>query len=298
MMSINAFPALSYVPDWFPGTGWKNTARNWRNHKNHAVDAPYQWTKQQVATGDFEPSILSALLQDHSIDPDTSVADRDKDLKELAYALFVGGTDTLATALVNFVAAMVAYPDTQAKAQSEIDALLGYATRLPELSDEPQLPYVRSLILEVLRWLPVGPTGGPPHACSQDNVYRGYDIEKGTIIVGNLWAMSRDEAVYRDPDCFEPERFLDSNTSPLPGFGWGRRKCVGIHFAETSLFFMISSLLTTFTFSQKKDKDGKDVPPIIKDSYNNLAIALQPFEFEFRPRSESHRQLILENILN
>ncbi|CAE6397209.1 unnamed protein product [Rhizoctonia solani] len=26
---VNIFPALSYVPGWFPGTGWKRTAREW-----------------------------------------------------------------------------------------------------------------------------------------------------------------------------------------------------------------------------------------------------------------------------
>ncbi|CAE6486226.1 unnamed protein product [Rhizoctonia solani] len=293
---VNAFPALSYVPDWFPGTEWKRTARKWREHKNNAVDAPYEWTKRQVAAGDFEPSVLSALLQDHELVPGLSVADRDKELKELAYVLFVGGTDTSATALVNFVAAMIINPEAQAKAQAEIDSVLGYATRLPTTSDEAQLPYVRNLILEVLRWQPVGPTGGPPHACYQHDVYRGYDIEKGTIILGNVWAMSRDETVYQDPDTFEPDRFLNPNVPPVPGFGWGRRKCPGMHFAETSLFLGISSLLTAFTFSRKKDEDGREIIPIIEGASNSLAVPIKPFDFELQPRSEKHRQLILENI--
>jgi hypothetical protein len=61
---------------------------------------------------------------------------------------------------VNFVAAMVSNPEAQAKAQAEIDTVIGYATRLPTLADKQQLPYLSKLTLEVLRWLPVGPTGG------------------------------------------------------------------------------------------------------------------------------------------
>jgi hypothetical protein len=64
-----------------------------------------------------------------------------------------------ATALVSFVAAMITNPDAQAKAQAEIDSVLGYAARLPTTSDETQLPYVHNLILEILRWQPVTPTG-------------------------------------------------------------------------------------------------------------------------------------------
>ncbi|CAE6444274.1 unnamed protein product [Rhizoctonia solani] len=293
---VNAFPALSYVPDWLPGTRWKHIAQKWRKHKNHAVNAPYEWTKQQVATGDFEPSVLSALLQDHELASCLSVEDRDKELKELAYILFLGGTDTSATALVNFVAAMIINPKAQAKAQAEIDSVLGYATRLPTMSDEAQLPYVRNLILEVMRWQPVAPTGGPPHACYEDDTYRGYDIQKGTAVLGNIWAMSRDEAVYEDPENFEPDRFLDPSVPPVPGFGWGRRKCPGVHFAEISLFLGVSSLLTTYTFSRKKDRDGKEIIPIIEGASNSLAVPIKPFEFELQPRSEKHRQLILENI--
>ncbi|CAE7173494.1 unnamed protein product [Rhizoctonia solani] len=292
---VNAFPILSWVPDWFPGTSWKRTARKWKDQKNLAIDVPYEWTKQQVASGDFEPSVLSALLQDDEPVPGLSEAEREKELKELAYTLFVGGTDTLATSIVNFVAAMVANPETQAKAQAEIDSVIGFGTRLPVVSDEPQLPYVRRLILEVLRWQPVAPTGGPPHGSSDDDVYRGYNIEKGTIIMGNQWAMSRNEDFYKDPESFNPERFLDPDIAPFPAFGWGRRKCPGMHFAETSLFLVISSLLTTFTFSRKKDKDGKEIIPIIEGDYNTLALALKPFEFELEPRSEKHRDLILEN---
>ncbi|KAG8686545.1 hypothetical protein FRC11_008789 [Ceratobasidium sp. 423] len=87
---VNAFSALSYIPNWLPGTKWKRIAQEWREHKNRAVNNPYEWTKQQVAAGDFEPSVLSALLQDHELASGLSVEERDKELKELAYVLFVG----------------------------------------------------------------------------------------------------------------------------------------------------------------------------------------------------------------
>ncbi|CCO32808.1 O-methylsterigmatocystin oxidoreductase OS=Aspergillus parasiticus GN=ordA PE=3 SV=1 [Rhizoctonia solani AG-1 IB] len=295
---VNILPVLSYVPEWLPGTRWKRTTQKWREQKNHAVGAPYEWTKQQIAIGEFEPSVLSALLQDHKLVSGLPTEDRDKELKELAYIIFAGGTDTSATALVSFVAAMITNPDAQAKAQAEIDSVLGYAARLPTTSDETQLPYVHNLILEILRWQPVTPTGGAPHVCYQDNVYQGYDIQKGTMLFGNAWAMSRDETVYNDPDKFEPDRFLDPSVPQLPAFGWGRRKCPGMHFAEASLFLGVSSLLTAFSFSRKKDQSGNEIIPTIEGACNSLTMVLKPFDFEVHPRSEKHRQLILENIPN
>jgi hypothetical protein len=45
---VNLFPALVYVPDWFPGAGWKRTIQEWREHKDRAISTPFEWTKAQV----------------------------------------------------------------------------------------------------------------------------------------------------------------------------------------------------------------------------------------------------------
>lgn len=48
---VNIIPALVKVPDWFPGTGWKKTAREWRQQKDEIVQATYEWAKaQRVST--------------------------------------------------------------------------------------------------------------------------------------------------------------------------------------------------------------------------------------------------------
>jgi hypothetical protein len=47
---VNAFPVLVYVPDWFPGAGWKRTAKAWKAIKEKALDEPYEWVKLQVVS--------------------------------------------------------------------------------------------------------------------------------------------------------------------------------------------------------------------------------------------------------
>ncbi|CAE6442524.1 unnamed protein product [Rhizoctonia solani] len=288
---VNIFPALSYVPDWVPGTGWKRIAREWRDQKNWTLNSTLQWTKDRVNEGTAEPSILGALL-DHKLTSSWTQEDKEYRLKELGMVLYSGGTDTSSNVLVKFVAAMVLNPEVQAKAQQEIDSTLG-PLRLPTIADEARLPYVRNLILETLRWHPVLPTA-VPHVCYEDDVYRGYDIPKGTVLIGNVWAMSRDESMYKDPESFNPDRFLDPNVPPLPGFGWGRRKCPGIYYAQAAVFVSIASLLATYTFSKKLDPNGQEITPTIEDGSNSMTLGLKPFEFQFRPRSDKHRQLITE----
>ncbi|GAB1527526.1 monooxygenase activity [Rhizoctonia solani] len=325
---VNVFPLLSYVPHWLPGASWKRTAYRWRQLKEQALSAPYEWTKAQIASGTAEPSILGALLQSPDLTSHLQEDEKERNLKEVAQAIVTGGTETVkvlsiievqkltgmksaqtSTALVAFVAAMVLNPDVQLKAQKELDTVLG-PTSLPTMSDRERLPYMRKLIQEVLRWQPVAPTGvqlfiifkchkiishewlhisAIPHACWRDDNYEGYNIRKGTVV-----AITRDEKIYKDPEAFNPDRFQDPDVPHAPAFGWGRRKCPGVYFAEASLFITIASLLATFTFSKKKGPDGREIIPNIENISNAIVTELKPFDFELKLRSLDHGQLISE----
>jgi cytochrome P450 len=57
-----------------------------------------------------------------------------------------------------FILAMTLYPEVQRKAQAEIDRVVGNS-RLPDYSDQDELPYVDAVLKEVLRWHPVTPLG-------------------------------------------------------------------------------------------------------------------------------------------
>ena len=79
----------------------------------------------------------------------------------------------------------------------------------------------------------------------------------------NLVTLNRDEDRYSDADTFDPARFLsdknDAYTSALSAspmqrdhfhYGFGRRLCQGIHFAEDSLFITIARILWAFDIKQ------------------------------------------------
>jgi cytochrome P450 len=60
---------------------------------------------------------------------------------------------------------MVLYPQVQAKAQAEIDTVVGL-TRLPTFEDRPSLPYIEAILREMLRWMPTLPLGMYHHSNS------------------------------------------------------------------------------------------------------------------------------------
>jgi hypothetical protein len=92
---------------------------------------------------------------------------------------------------------MVLYPDVQKRAQAHLrdeskapqDGL-----HIPEFDpDDPeQHPYFMAFIMEVLRWSAVVPMGAP-HANERDDIYRGWRIPGGSMVIPNVWGMCYNE---------------------------------------------------------------------------------------------------------
>lgn len=80
--------------------------------------------------------------------------------------------------------------------------------------------------------------------------------------------MLRDEDEYADPDLFVPERFLkDGTLDPSVRdprsvfFGFGKRICAGRHFADTSIWLAVATVLACFDISPARDETGHDIIP-------------------------------------
>ena len=86
------------------------------------------------------------------------------------------GSDTTASQALDFMMALLAFPDVLKKAQEEVDRICG-TSRLPTLDDRDQMPYIEACVNEVcevirrlhanlitfqvLRWRPPLPYGAP-----------------------------------------------------------------------------------------------------------------------------------------
>lgn len=77
------------------------------------------------------------------------------------------------------------HPEAQAKAQAELDKVIGPG-RVPVYGDEESLPYLTGVVRECLRWHEVTPIG-VPHKLTADDHYNGYFLPAGSIIVPNTW---------------------------------------------------------------------------------------------------------------
>ncbi|KAF8648401.1 hypothetical protein AX16_006310 [Volvariella volvacea WC 439] len=281
---VELIPALRYVPDWFPGAEFKKVAREHAKLIQRTANEPFNWTKSQMeirAVHSFVSDNLDEKLEGEALDR----------LKWCASAMYGGGGDTTVASIQAFFFAMAKYPEVQARAQAEIDQVVGN-DRLPSLSDWDSLPYLRATVWEVLRWHSIGPLG-LPHVSTEDNVYNGYFVPKGTKVVANIWRMMHDPEVYSNPDEFNPSRFLKIKESDVPErdprlicFGFGRRICPGRLMAEASIFISCATILSTFNITENP-KAG------LKYEVESSTIShLKPFKCDLKPRSAKAIELI------
>lgn len=80
---------------------------------------------------------------------------------------------------------MTLNPSVQKKAHEEIDRVLG-SGQIPTIALRKKLPYINAVVKEVLRWHPVAPMG-IPHMSVKDDMWEGYYIPKGSLIMPNIW---------------------------------------------------------------------------------------------------------------
>lgn len=159
----------------------------------------------------------------------------------------VGGTDTTSTTLEWAMAELINNPTTMAKAQEELNDVVGLNSIVEEYHI-PKLKYLEAAIKESLRLHPSVPiiARAPTRP---DSTLGGYSIPKGTRIMVNVWSIHRDPSLWDQPLEFRPERFLprtDVNEFEYIPFGWGRRSCPGKPLAYRVVTFLLASLLHSF----------------------------------------------------
>jgi cytochrome P450 len=108
------------------------------------------------AEGSAPPSMTRMMLEEDAARPPTQ--SQLGIIKDVASLTYLAGADTTASAVRMFFLAMLVHPDVQAKAQAEVDRVVG-PDRLPEVEDRERLPYVEAVVNECLRWIPVIPIG-------------------------------------------------------------------------------------------------------------------------------------------
>jgi cytochrome P450 len=183
--------------------------------------------------------LLSLLLSAHDEGGDMT----DRQLRDEAMSLFVGGHETTAVGLTWTWHLLGAHPDVEAAVRRELDEVLG--ERLPSVDDLPRLRQTERAIRESMRLYP--PVYAFDRTPTRDCTIAGRSVRAGTIVLISPYVVHRRADLYEHPQDFRPDRW-GAGAADLPRyaylpFGGGPRICIGSRFAETEMTLVLAAML-------------------------------------------------------
>ncbi|KAI1791878.1 cytochrome P450 [Ganoderma leucocontextum] len=282
---VEFFPTVAgLLPEWCMGAMTSSTIQRYREDINNLLARSEDFIQSNFHERDVGASFLGTLLAKSDSEEETSIA------KWSTVSMYGGGTDPLRSLTASFFMAIMLYPEAQARAQAEIDAVVG-RDRMPVFSDRPRLPYTEALMVEILRWAP--PIPFTSRTVSEDMAYGDYVLPQGTTLIANIWGMLHNPDRFPEPAIFDPGRFYDPDNGRNAAFlqtstrhihhivfGFGRRVCPGKFYGDALLWIVITSVLAAFKVSVP---DGEP-PPDVKFTVEPI-IHLEPFACKIEPRA-------------
>uniref|UniRef100_M4EDS6 Uncharacterized protein n=1 Tax=Brassica campestris TaxID=3711 RepID=M4EDS6_BRACM len=185
-------------------------------------------------------------------------------LKGMISDVFLAGVSTSASTMIWAMTELIRNPRVMKKVQDEIRTTLGDKKERLTEEDLNQLHYFKLMVKEIFRLHPAAPLLLPRETMSHIKS-QGYDIPKKTQILINAYAIARDPNVWKNPDEFDPDRFVDSsvdyrglNFELLP-FGSGRRICPGMAMGIVIVEFGLLNLLYFFDWGLPEKEPAKKI---------------------------------------
>ncbi|KAJ0690035.1 putative premnaspirodiene oxygenase [Helianthus annuus] len=186
-------------------------------------------------------------------------------IKSVLLDVFTGASENSSNIVEWAMAEMLRNPNVMKKAQTEIRLVIGEkANPTIEETDLPKLNYMKMVVKETLRFHPPVPLLLPRESM-ESCVINGYEIPSKTRVLVNYWAIARDPSSWKDPNVFNPERFMDENKDYrghdfdyIP-FGAGRRVCPGISLGMANTELSLASLLYHFDWELANGEKPQDL---------------------------------------
>ncbi|XP_047368010.1 cytochrome P450 4C1-like [Vespa velutina] len=174
----------------------------------------------------------------------------EKDIRDEMNTILLAGSETSATT-ISFVLLMLAtFPEIQDKVYEEVNQI--YCSNDPKYvpltyNDIKSMKLLERVIKETLRLFPAAPIIA--RKVTQDiEVTSKWTIPKGCSVVFFIYKLHRCAKYWPQPLLFDPDRFLpERNCSKcfFP-FSYGRRNCIGQHFAMIEIATVIATLIKRF----------------------------------------------------
>ena len=237
------------VPDWVPRLG-RLRARPALRFFDEVVGELTEARKALLARGEAAPRDLLTLLLE-ATDPETGQGLSDLEVRANVVTFIGAGHETTANALSWAVYLVSQAPEVRERLEAEIDAA-GPA------EDLAAMPYARAVIEEAMRLYPPVPFMSRS-AVAADRI-RGFRIPKGSLVMIAPWVLHRHKTLWRDPDRFDPSRFLPGAREAIDRFaylpfGAGPRICIGAAFSLQEAVLVLAKVVAAVRLEMQPDHE-------------------------------------------
>ena len=245
--ALHPFDLLD-APEWLPRVGKRSPVKALKFF-DAAVDDILAARRAHGAPPPAEqgsPRDLLTMLLD-ARDPQTGEGLSEVEVRANVVTFIGAGHETTANALTWSLFLLSQHPAWREEVEREVDDALG--ERPLDVEAIERLPRVRATLDEAMRLYPPAPSLSR-EALAAD-MLAGQKIHPGTLIVISPYVVHRHKLLWRDPDHFDPTRFMPGEREKIDRFaylpfGAGARSCIGMPFALQEATIFLAAILRSY----------------------------------------------------
>lgn len=209
----------------------------------------------EICSNTKRKALMDLLLEQHI----SKQALTEEDIREEIDTFAFEGHDTTSMGISWALYLIGLHKDVQEKVHTELDRIFGDDyQRSVNTDDLKDMEYLDRVLKESQRLYPSVPMIS--RKLSHDVTLGNHTIPKGVGVFIPIYLLHRDEAVFPNPEKFDPDRFLPEISAKRAPFSYipfsaGPRNCIGQRFAIMEEKVVVASILRNFCIESLDHRD-------------------------------------------
>ncbi|KAG7090809.1 hypothetical protein E1B28_009893 [Marasmius oreades] len=189
----------------------------------------------------------------------------DHEIALVVFSFLFASQDAMSSGLIYGFQHLADHPEVLAKVRSEQERVReGNFDASFTLEMLDSMPYLNAVVKESLRVRP--PVTMVPYKVTKAfPIKDGYTVPTGSMVIPSFYPSLHDPEVYPEPDKFDPDRWLDANSSANANpknylvWGSGPHRCLGIEYASMNMALVLGIAAMMFDWEHELTSLSNDI---------------------------------------